>query len=423
MAQTEPRGSGDRLRAALLRGTRPLRRMWSSDDELEDYGLVHLTSVAGDTLVLLALADSIFFSLPVGEAKAQVALYLALTMAPLAVAGPALIPLLDRSPYRRAISFGAGTGRAIGAIFLARWLGSLPAFPMTFVILVLSKIHVIAKNGLTWAYAPSRQDLVSSNAFLGRVAVVGAAMAAAVGIPILWLGGAEGLVFLAVAVYGTSALLNLRLPPAEVPASLTQAQVDRRGRVAALAPAAVGYGGLRAAQGFLLALVAFALREAGSPTYWYGVLVATATIGAALGDLVAPRLPRALREEVVVLGSAVAAGVAALFTFQTFSLGTLALFAGLAGMATEFGRLGFQSLMQGAAPGGAQGRVFVRYEVAFQLAWVGGAVVPSMLPVPFRGGVLLIAVFYLVLGIPYLLRPYLRRRRERERGPRLPGER
>lgn len=410
-----------RLRSAVDWATRPLRRMWSSDDELEDYGLVHLASVAGDTLVILALADSIFFSLPVGEAKTRVALYLALTMAPIAVAAPALVPLLDRSPYRRAISFGAGAARAIAALFLARWLGSPLLFPTVFVILVLSKVHVIAKNGLTWAYAPSRADLVRSNAFLGRVAVSGAAVGAALGLPVLGLAGPDGVVYVAVAAYGVSALLNFRLPPAELPTPDAGVEVHRRGRVALLATAAVGNGGLRAAQGFLLALLAFALRAADKPPYWYGVLLAAATLGAAAGDVVAPRLPRALREEVVVVGSLVGAGVVAFFAFETFSLPTLALFTGLAGMATEFGRLAFQSLMQGHAPGGAQGRVFVRYEAAFQLAWVGGAFVPAMFPVPFRGGLLMIAVFYLAMGIPYLIRPYLRRRRERERGPSMPG--
>lgn len=413
--------SETRLRSAALWATRPLRRMWSSDDELEDYGLVHLVSVAADTLVILALADSIFFSLPVGEAKTRVALYLALTMAPLAVAAPALVPLLDRSPYRRAISFGAAAGRAIAALLVARWLGSLLLFPAIFVILVLSKVHVIAKNGLTWAYAPSRGDLVRSNAFLGRVAVAGAALGAALGLPVLGLAGPDGVVYLAVAAYGLSALLNFRLPPAELRASEPGLAVDRRGRVALLATAALGNGGLRAAQGFLLALLAFALRAAGKPPYWYGVLMAAAILGAAAGDVIAPRLSRRLREELVVVGSLVGAGAVAFFAFQTFSLPTLAVFTGLAGMATEFGRLAFQSLMQGLAPGGAQGRVFVRYEVVFQLAWVGGAFVPAIFPVPFRAGVLMVALFYLAMGIPYLVRPYLRRRHERERGPSLPG--
>ena len=429
MRAVEPRGHDEdgreerarspalaRLVAVGRWATRPVRRMWASDEEIEDYGLVHLASVAGDTLVVVALADSIFFSLPVGEAKLRVALYLALTMAPLAVAGPLLVPLLDRSRFRRAISFAASAGRALAAFAVAREVDSLLIFPATFAVLVLSKVHVIAKNGLTWSYAPSRRDLVRSNAFLGRVAVAGAVLGALPGLLLLKTSGAGAVAALAVVVYLVAALMNLRLPPAEVPAPAPES-VTTRGRVEHLSVSAIGYGGLRAAQGFVLALFAFALRAAGRPASWYGVLAVAATVGAAVGDILAPRLPRVLREEVVVLGSLVGAGIVALFTFQAFSLPTLALFALLAGMATEFGRLAFQSLMQNAAPGGAQGRVFVRYEVVFQLAWTAGAFIPAMFPVPFRGGILIVGAFYLVLGLPFLLAPVLDRRAAEPREP------
>ena len=47
--------------------------------------------------------------------------------------------------------------------------------------------------------------------------------------------------------------------------------------------------------------------------------------------------------------------------------------------------------MQRAAPEGALGRVFVRYEVLFQLAWVAGAFLPGVLPIAFRTGILILA--------------------------------
>ena len=100
----------------------------------------------------------------------------------------------------------------------------------------------------------------------------------------------------------------------------------------------------------------------------------------------------------------------ALFATAAFQLTVLALFAGFAGMATEFGRLSFQSLMQRLAPDGAHGRVFVRYDMAFQLAWVAGAFVPAVLSFSFRTGVGIMAAFYLVLGAAYSTRPVLFRR-------------
>ena len=66
---------------------RPLGRMWRSDDPLDTYGLAHFGSVAGDAMVAIALAGSIFFDIPPPNAKVKVAAFLALTIAPLAVAG------------------------------------------------------------------------------------------------------------------------------------------------------------------------------------------------------------------------------------------------------------------------------------------------------------------------------------------------
>jgi hypothetical protein len=115
---------------------RPLGRMWRSDDPLDTYGLAHLGSVAGDAMVAIALAGSVFFEIPVGKAGPKVAAFLALTIAPLAVAGLFLVPLLDRAGPRRAISFGAAIGRAVVS---ARRPGSARCCcPRAFLLLVLS---------------------------------------------------------------------------------------------------------------------------------------------------------------------------------------------------------------------------------------------------------------------------------------------
>jgi hypothetical protein len=393
-----------RIRAAGERSTRPLRRMWSSDDPLEDYALVHMASAAGDVLVGLALADSVFFSLPTGQAKIRVALYLALTMAPLAVAAPFLVPLLDRGGFRRAISFASGAGRSHACIFAAPRVDSLLLFPIAFTVLVLSKAHSITKNGLTAAYAGEHQGLLAANAWLGRIGIAGVLLAIGPGLLLLQLGGPAPALYLAAATYAVSALLNLRLevPPRREAGG--DAEVSSRGRLPGLATAAAGTSAARAASGFLLFLMAFALRGADEPVYWLAVLIAAGMAGAFLGLLLAPRLPRTIREEAVVLGSLLAAGGGALVAFFVFSLPILGLAIGLSGMATEFSRLAFQSLMQRTAPIGAQGRVFVRYEVLFQLAWVAGALIPAMLPIPFRAGVLMVALFYLGLALSYLIR-------------------
>lgn len=389
-------------RRTLESAVRPLLRLWDSDEPLDAYALVHLASVAGDALVAIALADSVFFSLPVGQAKLKVALYLGLTMAPLAVAAPLLVPLLDRGGFRRVISVMAAGGRAAVAVYAAPRFGTLLLFPSAFVLLVLSRIHGITKNGLTAAYAPGHEGLLRANARLGRVAAVGALLAAGPGVAFVKLGGSQAVLYLAAVVYAVAALLGMALPPVGEQVGGTQAaatEVARSGRIAGLAVPATGTAALRGGSGFLLFLLAFALRGKGQPAYWFGVLAAFAAAGGFLGDLVAPRLSERWREERLVFVALVAAGATALFAFTAFRLLPLALFVLCAGAATELGRLAFQSLMQRAAPPEAQGRVFVRYEVVFQLAWVAGAFLPAALPISFRVGVLVMAAFYLALGI------------------------
>ena len=133
---------------------------------------------------------------------------------------------------------------------------------------------------------------------------------------------------------------------------------------------------MRAASGFLLFLMAFALRRGGQPAWWFAVLAGSAVAGGFLADLVAPRFPRTVREETMVVSCVLGAGLIASVAFEWYTLAVLAVFAVVAGAATEFGRLAFQALMQRAAPEGALGRVFVRYEVLFQLAWVGAPSCP-----------------------------------------------
>ncbi len=389
------------LGAAVAATFRPIGAMWRSARPLDAYGLVQLSSSAGDALVAIALAGSIFFEVPVGEARVRVAAYLALTMAPLALAGPLLVPLLDRAGPRRAISFGAAVGRALACLYGAPRVGTLVLFPVAFVLLALQRVHAITRHGLALAYAGGEQGLVRANARLGRISVGGVLLGSVPGLILFRLAGATPTLYLAAAVYALSAALNLRLPHPRVPPR-PRREVGRLGRLPELAAPAIGAAGLRASSGFLLFTLAFALRRSGEPAWWFGVLAAAATAGGLLAYLLAPRLPEALREEAVVAGCVAGAGVGAVLAFAAFSLPVLALFGLLVGASAELGRLAFLALMQRSAPAGAYGRVFVRYEVLFQLAWVAGALVPAMTELGFRQAFLVLAGLYLVVGIGYL---------------------
>lgn len=91
---------------------------WRSFRSLAEVQVLHS---AGDGIVTVALANTLFFALPPGRGPGQgVGLYLALTMAPFAVLSPLVGPWLDRRPgtYRTAIALsaaGRGDGSRCGA--------------------------------------------------------------------------------------------------------------------------------------------------------------------------------------------------------------------------------------------------------------------------------------------------------------------
>lgn len=392
--------------------THPLQRMWRSDDPIDAYGLNHLTSVAGDAFLAISLSDSIFFSVPVGQARLRVTAYLLLTMLPLALAGPLMAPILDRAGPRRSITFAAAAARVGLAVLLAPRLASGWLFPLALAILVCSKVHTIAKNALTMVYASKQDGLMRANARLGRVGVAGAVAAVPLGVLALKAIDPAAPLYVAATIYAVSAALTVRLPHPgrqdRPPRRIGAPDRAPMGRVRRLQLPAMGAIGMRAAAGFLLFLLAFALRDAEVPPLWFGVLAAAGVIGGFIADAVAPALRTDRREEAVVVAAVSAAGIGALLASQLFGLPLLTVYALAAGAASEFARLAFQALMQRHAPPEALGRVFVRYEVLFQVAWVLGAFVPVLLPISFRAGMAVLALFYGTLAAIYVWR--LRRR-------------
>jgi hypothetical protein len=382
--------------------------MWRSDDPIDAYGLNHLTSVAGDALLAISLSDSIFFSVPVGQARLRVTAYLLLTMLPLALAGPLIAPILDRAGPRRSITFAAAGARCVFAILLAPRLATNWLFPLALAILVCSKVHTIAKNALTMVYASRADGLMRANARLGRVGLAGAIAIVPVGILALKAVDPAAPLYLAAVIYALSAALAARLPHPGMrqPVVRPPGEPDRAplGRVPRLQLPAMGATGMRAAAGFLLFLLAFALRDAEVPALWFAVVGGAGIAGGFVADAVAPALRTDRREEAVVVASLSVGAIGALLAWQLYGLPLLTVYAFSAGAAAEFARLAFQALMQRHAPPEALGRVFVRYEALFQVAWVLGAFAPVLLPISFRQGVIVLAVFYGVLAAVYVMR-------------------
>ncbi len=370
---------------------------------------VHALSIAGDALFAIGLAGTVFFSTDPHQAQWKVALYLVLTVAPFAVAAPLIGPALDRKAGgRRWVVFGAAAARALLALLLVRNLDSLWFYPEAFLMLVLSKVHLISKSALVPTTVRTDEELVEANsklALLGAIAVVAAALPGLVLLKIgpPWVLALASIVFLA------TALQAFALPDTKVAEKPADAAEKAELRSAGIVLAASAMGLVRGIVGFLTFLLAFDFKNNDRPLWWLGLVASFAQIGYFLGALVAPRLRKRLPEERIIilsLAATVMMGLVSAKVVDTAEVGAVsgvllgaALLSFGVGLTSSTAKQGFDALVQRDAPDANRGRSFARFETRFQLIWVLGAFLPVVLPIPPVLGMLLIvavAAFALV---------------------------
>lgn len=388
-------------------GWRPLRRPTRGAEittpPFQRLAVAHAFSLAGDALVTVALAGSLFFDISPNAARGRVALSLVCTIAPFGVVAPFLGPAIDRvSGGRRLMVAVAGGGRAIAALYAATVLEGLLLFPAAFALLVLSKTHAVAKSSLVPTVVDSSDDLVSANARLSLAGAVVGAVAAAPGVLVMQLFGAEWVMRLAAVVFAAGAAASLRIVQVHPDDPAVRSRATEELHSAGIRLAATAMGVLRGSVGFLTFLVAFALRRGDQPAWLFGVVIAASVVGSLLGSLLAPPLRRRVVEEHLLAGSLGLVVVVMLLAARTGGRLAPVMAAGVVGLAAGSGKLAFDSLVQRDAPAAAQGRSFARFEAAFQLAWVVGALVPVAVTVPSRLGYVLLAVASTVGAAMYL---------------------
>ena len=365
--------------------------------------VAHALAVAGDALVTVALAGSLFFDISPSAARGRVALSLVLTVAPFAVVAPFLGPAIDRlRGGRRLTLLFAAVGRALACLFMARVLDTLLLFPATFALLVLSKTHAVAKSSLVPTVVVLDKELVEANSKLALGSAVVSVVASGPAIAVMKLAGSQWVVRLAAVVYLAAALASRRIVQIrpDDPASWPAAGEEVRHAGVRLAGTVTGV--LRASVGFLTFLVAFAFRREGAPSWVFGVVLAASMGGTLVGAGLAPRLRRRVVEEhllVAALGPVVAAAAAAA---RLGGRPAAVLLAAAVGTAASAGKLAFDALVQRDAPDAAQGRWFARFEATFQLAWVVGALVPVVVSVPLPVGYVALAAVAAVAAAGYL---------------------
>lgn len=426
------RATGRAGRYTASRARRAARAEGAGESGLSRLIELHAFNAAGDAAVAVSLAGTLFFQVPTGEARGQVALFLALTMLPFAIVAPLIGPVLDR--------FGHGRRWAIGATHAVRgflaWVlagavltESVWLFPAALGCLVASKAYGVTRAATVPRLLPEGQTLVRANARISLAGVVGAAVSA----PIAGLAatiGPEWSLRYAFLVFIGGTVLAILLP-AKVDSSVGEVRLElmpgpsSRGssrRPGLRIPAPVAFAlrancGPRWLSGFLTMFMAFLLREnpiegwEDRPELLLGVVIGAAGLGNTLGVALASILRNvnpAITVVLMLLADAAMVLVAALF----YGLVPLALLGLTAGLAQCLAKLSLDSTIQKHVHDRVQTSAFARSDTMLQLAWVAGGFVGIAMPLIPRLGLGVAfavlaawAVFVLVLRRPGRPRP------------------
>ena len=374
--------------AAVLR---PLRESPLSFRRLVSVQAIH---AAGDAMVAVALANTLFFNVPIGEARDKVGLYLLLTMTPFAVLSPLVGPALDRrrGAYRLGILVSA-TGRCVLAVLLATRTERLSLYPLAFGLLVLSRAYGISRSAIVPTAIDDSHPLMWFNSWLAVTSVAGAAIGAGIGAGVQHVLSTKATLYLAAVLFAVVIPPAFALPKPEGEKKHKHVKGDYRALLSSrLIGGGVAMGASRASVGFLTFLLAFLLRAHGHGTKGFAAAIAAAGLGGFAGSAVAPALRKVLREPILLLVSLCVMGAGALWASHAFSLRTASGVAFVIGFGSTAGRLAFDSLVQHDAPEEIRGRTFARYETIFQLCWVVGAGIATLIPFHSRGGMRILAL-------------------------------
>ena len=380
--------------------------------------LTQVAHAAGDGLVTVALADSLFFAVPIGEAREAVALYLAVTMAPFAILSPLVAPWLDRfrGSLRASIAVGM-VGRVLLAGALSGRRAGIELYPLAFGLLVLSRVHGVSRSALVPDSTPPGRTFMWANGRLAVLSVLGGILGVAPGVLLTRTAGPDAVLLLAATVFAAGTLATLDLPRVERTAPA--AGGDHRLLTPRLLAGGMAMAAIRASAGFVVFLLAFLLRAGGDGEQGLAMAAVAGGVGGFLGAAAGPFLRRLLSEPGLLATSLLLIVGAAAWAAASYSLRTALVVAAAVGLAAGASRLAFDSLVQTDAPEQARGRTFARYETIFQLTWVAGAALGSLVPLRSRGGMLTLAAIS-VLGLLTMAGSLLRSRAGVPEGPQDP---
>ncbi|MFB6711525.1 MULTISPECIES: MFS transporter [unclassified Streptomyces] len=380
---------------------------------------LHAVNGAGDVMITIALASTVFFSVPTDEARGRVALYLAVTMAPFTLLAPVIGPLLDHLPHgRRAAMAGAMLARAVLALTMAGAVatGGLELYPAALGVLVCSKAYGVVRSAVVPRLLPPRFSLVKANSRVTLAGLLATGVAAPIGAGLQTIGSGWPL-YGACAIFVGGTVLAFTLPH-----KVDSAKGERKARlvlppgVTAARPATKrnGRGGSagrrerngekrpglrsvgpsvlnglqantahRALSGFLIFFLAFLLREqplsGQSAAVSLGIVGVAAGAGNAVGTAVGSWLRARAPEAIVAAVLALALGIAVLAALF-FSTVMVAALSATAGFTQALSKLSLDAMIQRDVPEEVRTSAFARSETVLQMAWVIGGGIGIALP-------------------------------------------
>ena len=367
---------------------------------------VHSLQSAGDALVAVALAGTLFFSVPLGQARGRVGLYLLLTLLPFSFLVPVAGPLFDRFRHgRRNVLAATAGGRGLLTWVMAGAIAGLGLYPLALAVLVLARAYGVARSAATPRVRPQGMTLIQANARLNVAGTAASSVAAAVGAILAKTLGASWVLYAASFLLLAAGVLALRLPAHvdEPPADAGEGRSSFRLRAAgpvvlsALGSAAA----LRAVAGLLTIFLAFLLRETQASVWEIALVIGAAAVGQIGGTLGAARIRRVSAKAATRLSPLLAC--LACLAAAIWPHGVLpAIAAGVAAFVASMSKFGLDASLQTQVPARSVSSAFAQSETALQLTWVLGAAVALVLPASGSVGFAVAAVFAAVGAVAAL---------------------
>jgi MFS family permease len=359
-------------------------------------------STAGDTIIVTALAGTLFFSVSATVARGRVATSLLVTMVPFVLLAPLIGPMLDRVRGGRRYAMAT---TMLGRAFLAWVMADAVAERSTswalyleaFGFLLLQKTYLVSRAAAVPRVLPPATTLVTANSRISIAGVVAIAVGAPVGGAVAHWFGPSWALRLAFVVFATATVLAVALPE-RVDSSAGEERAELTGDPPPAGTASDsrtwrsigprGVQGLRAnvatrwLAGFLTLFLAFRLRTEPLPGLGeaaaVALVVALAAIGSAAGSVLGVLVRR--RPEVLIvllLGTTTVVCAAAALRYSLVPVLAVAFTAGLA---ASLAKLGLDAVLQADVRESVRTSAFATSETVLQLAWVAGGIVGLFLP-------------------------------------------